>query len=220
VEAIRAELPALMNDTRAPTWEISVVRDARAPHLLLFPLAFEDPRFGYRRRDVRAASHPTIAAALARAAEVRSDDVVWDPFVGSGLELVERAKLGPYRALLGSDLDPAALDAARENLTAAGLDAELRVGNAIELRPPGVSLILSNPPMGRRLVRDRSLGDLLDAFIGNAARTLVPGGRLVWLSPLAERTRIRATSLGLRARSGPRVDLGGFDVELQTFQRP
>jgi 23S rRNA G2445 N2-methylase RlmL len=220
VETLRARHPELMNDPRAPSWEISVVRRADEPHVLLAPLAFDDTRFAYRQRDVRAASHPTIAAALARAATVRRDDVVWDPFVGSGLELIERSRLGPYRELLGSDLDPTALDAARANLTAAGVAAELRVGNALELCPDGVSLILTNPPMGRRLVRDRTLGDLLDAFVAHAARVLVPGGRLVWLSPLAERTRIRATSLGLRATPGPPVDLGGFEAELQIFRRP
>jgi tRNA G10 N-methylase Trm11 len=208
-----------MNDPREPSWEISVLRRADEPHVLLAPLAFDDPRFAYRKRDVRAASHPTIAAALARAATARPDDVVWDPFVGSGLELIERSKLGAYRALLGSDLDPAALDAARENLSAAGVAAELRAGNALELRPHGVSLILTNPPMGRRLVRDRTLGDLLDAFVTHAARVLMPGGRLVWLSPLAERTRSRAISLGLRGTPGPSVDLGGFEAELQSFRR-
>jgi 23S rRNA G2445 N2-methylase RlmL len=220
VEAIRARIPALINDPRAPSWEISVVRDAATPHLVLEPTAFEDPRFAYRRREVRAASHPTIAAALARAAGARPDDVVWDPFVGSGLELVERARIGPYRALIGSDLDAQALEAARENLTAAGLSAELVLGKATELRPAGVTLIVSNPPMGRRLVRDRSLGDLLETFVRHASRVLVSGGRLVWLSPLPERTRNAAMSFGLRTERGPIVDLGGFDAELQTLRRP
>ena len=36
--------------------------------------------------------------------ETKQNDLVWDPFVGSGTELCERALLGPYRALVGSDL--------------------------------------------------------------------------------------------------------------------
>ncbi len=220
VEAVRSRSPELVNDSRAASWELVVVRRPEERYLVLVPLAFEDPRFSYRMRDVRAASHPTIAAALARTAGARPADVVWDPFVGSGLELVERAKLGPYRALYGSDLDAAALDATRENLAAAGVRAELRAGNATELRPEGVSLILTNPPMGRRLVRDRSLGTLLDAFVAHAARVLVPGGRLIWLSPLPDRTRKVAHEVGLRTTpGGTRVDMGGFEAELQRFQK-
>jgi 23S rRNA G2445 N2-methylase RlmL len=219
-EAIRRRRPELVNDSRAPSWEIVVVRQAEQPHLVLVPRGYEDPRFSYRKRDVRAASHPTIAAALARAGGVRPDDVIWDPFVGSGLELVERARLGPYRTLVGSDIDSDALAAARENLAAAGVRAELRGGDALELHPAGVSLILTNPPMGRRLVRDSSLGSLLDAFVRHSARVLVPGGRLTWLSPLPERTRATARAAGLRASPGTLVDMGGFEAELQRFERP
>jgi hypothetical protein len=218
VEAIAGSVPELVNDSRDASWEIVVVR-AEPAYLVLVPLA-EDPRFSYRKRDVRAASHPTIAAALARMAGVRPNEVVWDPFLGSGLELIERAKLGPFRTLLGSDLDPAALDAARENLASAGVQAELRVGDAARLMPERVSLVLTNPPMGRRLLRDRTLGSLLDAFVSHVARVLVPGGRLVWLSPLPDRTRRAATAAGLRGTPGPLVDMGGFEAELQTFQSP
>jgi len=219
VEAVRSRAPELVNDSRAASWELVVVRRAAEQYLVLVPLAFEDPRFAYRKREVRAASHPTVAAALARAAGARQEDVVWDPFVGSGLELVERAKLGPYRALYGSDLDAEALDATRENLAAAGVVADLRAGDATELRPKDVSLILTNPPMGRRLVRDRSLGSLLDAFVAHAARVLVPGGRLIWLSPLPDRTRELAHQVGLRTTHGTPVDMGGFEAELQRFQK-
>jgi hypothetical protein len=218
-EAIGRAHPDLVNDPRAASWEIVVVeREARA-YLALVPLAFEDPRFTYRSRDVRAASHPTIAAALARSAGARPDDVVWDPFVGSGLELIERARLGPYRTLLGSDIAPSALDSARDNLAGARVHAELRVGDATSLVVDGVTLIVTNPPMGRRLARDRTLGALLDAFVRHAARTLVPGGRLVWLSPLPELTRQTAAKAGLRGGPGKLVDMGGFDAELQVLRK-
>jgi hypothetical protein len=219
VEAIRRRRPELVNESRSAAWEIRVFHRATEPHLLLVPVAAPDFRFAYRQREVHAGSHPTLAAALARSAGVHSSDVVWDPFVGSGLELVERSKLGPYQRLIGSDLDPSALDAARENLVNAGVSAELLLGDATRLEPAGVSLILSNPPMGRRLLRDRSLGALLDRFVAHAARVLVPGGRLVWLSPLPEQTHQRATTLGLRSSRGPEVDLGGFGAELQLFRR-
>jgi 23S rRNA G2445 N2-methylase RlmL len=218
--AVSSALPALINDSRDASFEVVIVREDPRPHLVLVPRAYVDPRFSYRKRDVRAASHPTLAAALARAAGARPTDVVWDPFVGSALELVERARLGPAQKLLGSDHDPGALEAAEENLAAAGVRAELREGDALRLHPENVSLILTNPPMGRRLLRDSTIGNFLDAFIIHAADVLTPGGRLVWLSPLPERTRRVAKGAGLDvAHEGPMVDLGGFSAELQTFRR-
>lgn len=205
------------NDPQQSIWEVMI--DERRSSLELRPLRFADPRFAYRSEDVRAASHPTLAAALARVARVRDDDVVWDPFVGSGLELIERGLLGPYRELHGSDLEPAALVAARANAARAGVPLRLSQADARTHRVPGVTLILSNPPMGRRVARDGQLAALLDAFLTNAAASLLPSGRLVWLSPLPERTAESARRLGLRVTRYDAVDLGGFAAELQRFER-
>ncbi|HEX2670356.1 MAG TPA: HEAT repeat domain-containing protein, partial [Polyangiaceae bacterium] len=92
--AIGERIPWFHNDPHESPWE--VVIDTRRATLELCPRRFEDPRFSYRTEDVPAASHPTLAAALARVAGTRADDVVWDPFVGSGLELIERGLLGPF----------------------------------------------------------------------------------------------------------------------------
>jgi 23S rRNA G2445 N2-methylase RlmL len=216
-QAARARQPALVNDPTATTWDAVVVDD---DHLELRPRRFTDPRFGWRVRDVPAASHPTLAAALARTAGVRSDDVVWDPFVGSGAELVERGLLGPFQRLIGTDLDPRALDAARANLEAAGFleRAELAIADATRHRPAGVTLIISNPPLGRRLRGDAPA--LLEHFLGHAAGVLVPGGRLVWVTPVPARTARAARAAGLVAGAGITVDLGGFDGRLETWTRP
>lgn len=217
--AVRRRSPEIVNDPRGASWEVVVQRRAPEPYVVLVPRGFDDPRFAYRCRDVPAASHPTIAAALARAASVRDDDVVWDPFVGSGLELVERARLGAYRRLVGTDIDPRALDAARENLRAARVTAELSLADATAHRVSGVTLILTNPPMGRRVARERDLGRLLEAFLRHAARTLTARGRLVWLSPLPALTREVAIAVGLTPQAGPPVDMGGFETELQTLRK-
>ncbi len=209
---------APINDPERAPWTVRARSDG-AGMLLLVPRLDPDPRFAYRQRDVRAASHPTIAAALARASEVWADDVVWDPFVGSGLELVERARRGPFAELWGCDIDPGALAAARANLDAAGLAGQLVQRSALEFAPAGVSLIVSNPPMGRRVARDGSLAELLGGFVRHAARVLRPGGRLVWLSPLAEHTARAAGAAGLVVEDGPEVDLGGFGARLQICRK-
>jgi hypothetical protein len=215
---VAQEHPFLRNDPRDSTWEVAVAADFR--QLWLFPRAYVDPRFAYRERDVPAASHPTIAAALARVAGVRPDDVVWDPFVGSGLELAERALLGPYAELHGNDVEPAALEAARHNLTRAGFPAaSLVLADARQQLVPGVTLIITNPPMGRRVARDGHLGELLLAFLAHAAKQIRPGGRLIWLSPIPAKTRQQAAAHGLTVERVSNVDLGGFSAELQKITR-
>jgi predicted RNA methylase len=211
--------PALLNDPRAANWVVLASPRDRG-ELLLCPRLSPDPRFAYRRRDVPAASHPTIAAALAQSVPLRADDVIWDPFVGSGLELIERARLGPYRRLLGSDLDARALEAARENASSAGVrDVEFVRGDALTLEPEGVTLILSNPPLGRRVARDGSVKALLAGFVAHAGRLLKSGGRLVWLSPFPRHTEAAARSAGFDVDAGPAVDMGGFDAHLQMLTK-
>jgi 23S rRNA G2445 N2-methylase RlmL len=217
--AIAQLWPELVNDPTSSLWEARVESRPGGVDVSLSPRALEDPRFAWRRRDVPAASHPTLAAALSRVAGARADDVVWDPFAGSGAELVERALLGKYRALHGSDVDPRALDAARANLAAAGFEATLEQGDALALAPAGVTLVITNPPMGRRASRTAGLSDMLDRFVAHAAAVLVPGGRLVWIAPWPERSRSSALAAGLRLERARIVDMGGFDAEMQRWTK-
>jgi predicted RNA methylase len=218
--ALRERTAALTNESHQALWTVHAPPDGRG-ELRIVPRLEPDPRFSYRVAAVPAASHPSIAAALARIAGVAPDEVVWDPFVGSGLELVERARLGAARELWGNDTDPRALAAARANLAAAGFAfAKVVLGSALTFAPRDVSLIISNPPMGRRVARDGSLALLLESFVRHAASVLRPGGRLVWLSPLERRTERVAHELGLHVSTGPNVDLGGFSARVQIIRRP
>lgn len=229
-EEVARRRPELVNDPTESSWQAVVYEGlreapARGQSSLRVELAprFEDPRFAYRRGDVPAASHPTIAAALVRVAGVRADDIVWDPFVGSGVELCERAIAGEHRALIGSDQDAAALEVARQNLAAAGASrVELFTLDASE-RPPfkgRPTLIITNPPMGRRVHRSADLGAMLDRFLQRAAEVLAPSGRLVWISPIPERSARLLASLGLEPFFEQVVDMGGFDAQIQAFRKP
>jgi hypothetical protein len=213
---VTAAAPDLVNDPTATTWDFSV--DDEAGTLELIPRRFEDPRFAWRVADVPAASHPTVGAALAWVAEAREADRVWDPFCGSGVELVERARRGPYRALHGSDLDTTALAAARENLAAAGVTAELVTADARTHAPGPVDLIITNPPLGSR-VRIDAVG-LLVAALPHFARQLAPGGRLVWITPAWRKTSSVAEAAGLRRSRALAVDLGGVRGQLERWDLP
>jgi 23S rRNA G2445 N2-methylase RlmL len=218
-QAVQAQEPDLLNDPRQSTWQVVVHEGGGHVRVELAP-ELPDPRFSYRRGDVPAASHPTVAAALARIAGAQPDDVVWDPFVGSGLELCERALLGPFRRMVGSDRDPAALAIARENLAAAAVSGAELVERDARAAPPlqePPTLILTNPPMGRRVHRQGDLAGLLERFIEGAARALAPGGRLVWISPFPGRTEAAARRSGLRPTLLAPIDMGGFEAQIQAF---
>jgi 23S rRNA G2445 N2-methylase RlmL len=230
---VHAIAPELANDPTESTWEARVRvlrggdRRASALDVVLVPRALEDARFAYRRATVAAASHPTLAAALVRLSEPRAGQVVWDPFVGSGLELVERARAASFARLVGTDRDPEALAAARGNLEAAGVTGyELLAADARthSFRPRGggapcVDVILTNPPMGRRVPVGR-LGDFLDGFAEHAGRELAPGGRLVWYDPQPARAFARAKRARLTVDFVSPVDMGGFTAALVRLKKP
>jgi len=229
-ERVASLAPELVNDPIASDWEIRVARPRGELEVLAVPKSWDDARFSYRVADVPASSHPTIAAAIARFAGARDDDVAWDPFVGSGLELVERARLGPYRALVGTDVDEDALAAAKKNIASARVrDVTLERADARAFTPryDRVALILTNPPMGRRVQTPRAASDApraLDAFLLEAiehfARVLARGGRFVWITPRARVTNRALERAGLRRDRELVVDMRGFAGNLQRWTKP
>jgi 23S rRNA G2445 N2-methylase RlmL len=208
--------PDLLNDARSAPWAVEIHPYDGQFLVELRPRLSPDPRFSYRRLDVPAASHPPLAACMARLAGNSGKDVVWDPFCGSGLELIERGLLGGVRKLLGSDRSAAAIDIAKSNLAAATLrvEADFFHGDFREadLASNSISQIISNPPMGRR-VPIPNLAGLLGDFFQTAARVLQPGGVLVFANPLSTRPSDPRLKLDIRQR----IDLGGFDVHLERY---
>ena len=213
----------LTNDSRDVAWTIEV--DPEASTVACRP-KHADQRFAYRTADVPAASHPTIAALLAWVARPRAGEVVWDPFCGSGSELVECAGLARDLHVVGTDSDKAAVEAAVANFAAARLPTaslELSQGDARHVDPSvdgrPVTLIISNPPMGRRVAGDGSMPQLLADTVARAATLLAPGGRMVWLSPTPEATASAARASRLSVTDRGVVDMGGFGATLQVLRK-
>lgn len=215
--------PALINDSRGAPWQVDIHQRGRQLSAELVPRLRPDPRFAYRRQDVPAASHPPLAACLARLAGGMKDEVVWDPFCGSGLELVERALRGGVRRVVGTDRSAEAVAIAGVNLKSAlgdfveGVFAKgdfrdhARIAN---LGPGSVSLVISNPPMGRRVPIPNLRGLIADLFSA-AAEVLRPGGRLVFANPVPVKPADGRLVLEFRQK----VDLGGFDVYVERWVR-
>ena len=215
--------PEMLNDGRSVTWTMDLCAEGRGVWVELRPNLTPDPRFYYRRADIPAASHPPLAACLARLAGRAPHEIIWDPFCGSGLELIESALLGGVERIHGTDRSAAAIAAARRNFAAAKADpaaTELTCGDfrdvagSAGLGPNSVTLVITNPPMGRR-VPIADLRGLMGDLFAVAATVLRPGGRLVLANPLFMETPPPSLQLEFRQP----VDFGGFDCRLEKYRK-
>ncbi|HUD48700.1 MAG TPA: methyltransferase [Candidatus Baltobacteraceae bacterium] len=218
---VYARCPEILNDARKVTWTIDIYPDGRGHLVELRPNMTPDPRFSYRQKDVPAASHPPLAACLARLAGRTGNEVIWDPFCGSGLELIESAMLGGVRSVYGTDRSAEAVGIAQINFAAAKVEsvpAKFICGDFRDIsrgRDPAagtVTLIITNPPMGMR-VPVANLRQLIEDLFGVAVTMLRPGGRLVFVNPLSMETPHASLKLQFRQK----VDLGGFEARLEKY---
>jgi tRNA (guanine6-N2)-methyltransferase len=142
-----------------------------------------------RHREYKAAHRPaslraSSAAALAWLSDPRDDDVVLDPFCGAGTILIERAHLGKYAMLLGSDRDQAALAAARTNVGARYKPIQLENWDAasLPLADRSVNKIVTNLPWGIRYGSHGENRKLYPEWFREFARVLKSGGTMVLLT--------------------------------------
>jgi tRNA G10 N-methylase Trm11 len=123
--------------------------------------------------------------------------------------------------VIGSDLSEEAIQHAQNNFQAAnlaGVKSHFIVGDfrnylaETDLQPGTVSLVVSNPPLGRR-VRVPNLQGMFTDFFQAASRVLKPGGKLVFVNPL----KLEPADSSLRRTYRQVVDLGGYDCRLEVY---
>jgi len=167
----------------------------------LIALRLTDRRMRHRtyKQEHRPASlRPTLAAAMVYLSRPRPGDRFCDPMCGAGTILAERAQAGPYRLLVGGDIDADAVRAAQVNLRsvaralpASGWQAgDLRGGcvlhewdaRALALGSGSLDVVVSNLPFGEQSGSHQENPALYDRCFQQLTRVLVPGGRVVLLT--------------------------------------
>jgi tRNA (guanine6-N2)-methyltransferase len=139
---------------------------------------FDEPlsKRSYRVINVRGALRPTVAAALVRIATMdKKKQSVWDPFCGSGTILCEAASLG--LEVWGTDIDPEAIEASRENILAVKREYWSRIENADSTSPKtwqkhrSATAVISNLPWGKQVAisSKRALYDSVGSGVADLA---------------------------------------------------
>ena len=85
--------------------------------------------------------------------------------------------------------------------------------------PVAPTLVVSNPPYGKRIPTPLAVDALLDAVLANVASQLHPEGRIAWISPVPRATQRSAAHYGFATSLCRSIDVGGVAVELQVFVR-
>ncbi|MEM2275829.1 MAG: THUMP domain-containing protein [Thermoproteota archaeon] len=146
-------------------------------------------RESLHKRFERPFNHPAaikapLAYGMLKIAEVKNGDVMLDPFCGGGTILIEAAQVWDGRIrILGSDINSRFLEGARMNIKAAGVEeyVSIKIADARrldEFYDVKVDKIVTNPPYGVRLGRERNLKELYLEFLNSAFKIMNPDGRI------------------------------------------
>lgn len=176
----------------------------------------------YKVAHLPGSLRPTIAAAMNWLAEPSPDDTMLDPFCGTGTILIERAHLGRYRLLLGSDRDPEALRAATTNIGPRFKPLELHPWDAaaIPLADGSVDKIVTNLPWGMRHGSHGENRRLYPRFISEFRRLVRPGGLIVMLTAEMRLMNELMTREAFHAERHVRVNVLGAVAAIYVCRRP
>jgi tRNA (guanine6-N2)-methyltransferase len=137
----------------------------------------------WRVCDFPGALNATAAHAMARLSQPEPQEVFVNVACGSATLLIERLALASARTALGYDTEAAALDCARANVRASGLELAIRLERVdarhLPLDDGSVRSVVGDLPYAMLLGSSESNAELYPALVREAIRVLQPGGRLV-----------------------------------------
>jgi 23S rRNA G2445 N2-methylase RlmL len=179
----------------------------------------------YKLQHLSASLRPTVAAAMARVANLRTGQVVLDPMCGAGTILAEILELGKYAnmrpsLILGGDLDLSALRAAAPNLRSLGKAQLLRWDSTqLPLASQTVDRIVCNPPFGKKLGDPKTIGALYAGIVREWQRVLKARGQAVTLISDLAALKKAASTVGWQMQENFRVRILGQPAFISVWKR-
>lgn len=132
---------------------------------------------------------PKIARIMVNLSRIGHDEILFDPFCGTGGILIEAELVGAK--VIGGDVQKRMVLGAKKNLSSYNLSSNLLFGDAcnLALKDNSVDAIVIDPPYGRSaLIKANSIEDLYEESMREMHRILKLNKRVVMAShaPLSE----------------------------------
>ena len=127
----------LVNSVSDYEVEIRLIASAEGKFAALVKLfTIIDNRFSYRINHIAASIHPVNAATVMELSKdyLKRNAQILDPFCGVGTMLIERNKAVPAKYIYGTDIYGRAIESARENAFAAGMNINFINRNYFDFR--------------------------------------------------------------------------------------
>ncbi len=140
----------------------------------------------WRVRNMPGALNATLAAAMVEMTEPDRSDEFINLMCGSGTLLVERLERSDVKLAVGCDLDPVAIEAAKENLRASKFHNRVGLIQAdathLEYEDDSFNVICCDLPYGQLVGSHEANKELYRATLAEVTRIAKPGARLVLLT--------------------------------------
>lgn len=138
----------------------------------------------YENSLARGELRPELCHLLCLISEPSTDDVVLDPFCGSGAIPLERARSFPYRKVLAGDIDAKQVKTLRSKTRRSRQEIVIGRWDALSLHtfaPKSVDKIVTDPPWGMYQKQLTDLERFYRDMLREFSRVLRPNGLLVLL---------------------------------------
>lgn len=186
VERYFIQLWKTLPDSQRPDLEVNL--HFRSDHRAQVILQQRDRR---ETEPPKGALPPSTTRLVLELSEPQGDDILLDPFMGSGSIPLERARMGPFSMIFAGDRDGALVESFKKKLGEPPWNSKRRtifpkVLDGLDLRgfeEGFLTKIVTDPPWGHwEPMDDGALRRFYTQFFKEAGRTLRTGGSMVALT--------------------------------------